>query len=177
MVSFVDDISLSKVWISEVFWTLFVLCVLLYVYRLLQMFNLNTIRSRRSTTHQMPQFFLICALSARPPKAFLAWLLLPNEIMVDFPDDPSVTMTKMEASILDFLMFSSKIVASSAGFSHLFLYHYFWLVRPLCRVVELSILQLAAPRALRISSQWGLTESLNHFFLGYVPWNSNPLLS
>ena len=177
MVFFVDDIFLSKVWISEVFRSLFVSCVLLCVYGLVQMFHLNTIHSRRSATHQMPQFFVIFAFSAGPSKAFPAWLLTPNELMVDPPDDPSVTMAKMEAFILYFLMIGSEIVASRDGFSRFFLFHYFRSGRPLCRVVELSLLRLAASQALWISSQWGLTKSLNHFFSGYVPWNSNPLLS
>ena len=64
----------------------------------------------------MPNFFLICAFSARPPKAFPDWLLPSNELMVDPPDDPLVTIAEMEASILDFLMASSEIVASSADF-------------------------------------------------------------
>ena len=56
MVRFVDDIFLSRFWISEVFRTLFFSCVLLCVHRLVQMFNLNTIHSRRSATHQMRHF-------------------------------------------------------------------------------------------------------------------------
>ena len=177
IVSFVDDIFLSGVWISEVFWPLFVSCVLLCVYGLIQMFNLKTIHSRHSATHQIFHFFLICALSARSPKASPAWFFPPNEIMVDPPDDPLVTMAEIEASILNFLMVRSDIVASSADFSRFFLFHYFRSGQLLCWVVEILILRLAASRALRISSQWGLTESLNHFLLGYVPWNSNPLLS
>ena len=70
--------------------------------------------------------------------------------MIDPPNDLLVTMAKMEAYILDFLMFSSKIVTSSADFSRLFLFHSFRLGQPLCRLVELSMLQLAASRALRI---------------------------
>ena len=112
MVSFVDDIFLSEVCISEVFWPLFVSCVLLCVYELLQMLNLNTIHSRNSEMHLIFHFFLICAFYARHPKTFPVCLLTPNELMVDLPDDPSVTIAKMEASILDFLMFSSEIVAS-----------------------------------------------------------------
>ena len=73
--------------------------------------------------------------------------------MVDPPDDLSVTMAEMEAPILDSLIVSSKIEASSAEFSCLFLFHYFRLGRPLCWVVELLILLLATLRALRISSQ------------------------
>ena len=76
-------------------------------------------------------FFLICAFSARPPKELPAWLFPPNELMVDLPDDPLVTMAKMEASILDFLMVSSDIVASSADFSRFFLFHSFQSGRPL----------------------------------------------
>ena len=64
----------------------------------------------------MPHFFLICAFSARPPKAFPAWLLPLNELIFDPPDDLSVTIDEEEASILDFLMFSSEIAASSADF-------------------------------------------------------------
>ena len=60
-----------------------------------------------------------------PPKVFPSWLLPPNKLMVDPPDDPLVTMDKMKASILDFLMFSSEIVAYSAEFSRLFLFHSF----------------------------------------------------
>ena len=120
MVGFFNHIFLSEVCISKVLRPLFFLCVLLCVYGLVQMFNLNIIHSRRSATHQMPHFFLICAFSALPQKALPAWLLPPNELMVDLPDDPSVTMAKMEASILDFLMFSSEIVASSADFSRFF---------------------------------------------------------
>ena len=149
----------------------------LRVYGLVQIFNLNTIHSRRYATHQMPHFFLICAFSAQPPKAFLAWMLPPKEIMLDPPDDPLVTMDEMEASILDLLMVSSEIVTSSADSSRLFLLHYFRSGRPLCWVLELLIFRLAASWALRISYQWSLTESLNHFFSGYLPWNSNPLLS
>ena len=174
---FVDDIFLSGVWISEVFRTLFFSCVLLCVYGLVHIFNLNTTHSRHSVTHLIFHFFLVCAFSAHPSKAFPAWLLLPNDIMVEPPDYPLLTMVEMEASILDFFMVGSKIVASTADFLRFFLFHYFWLGRPRCRVVELSILQLAASRALQISSQWGLTKSLNHFFSGYVPWNINPLLS
>ena len=125
MVRFVDDIFLSEVWISEVFRPLFVSCVLLCVYGLVQMINLKTIHSRRSATHQIPHSFLICTFSDLPPKDFPAWLLPPNELMVDLPDYLLVTMAKTEASILDFLMFSSKIVASSADFSRFFLFHFF----------------------------------------------------
>ena len=139
MVRFVYDIFLSKVWISKVFCPLFVSWVLLCVYGLVQLFNLNTIHSRRSATHQMPHFFLICSFSALPLKAFPAWLLPPNELIVDLPDDPSITMAEMEASILNFLMFSSEIVASSAELSRFFLFHYFLLGRPMCRVVELLL--------------------------------------
>ena len=57
MVRFVDDIFLSQVLISEVFRTLFVLCVLLYVYLLIQVFILNTIHSRHSTTQQISHFY------------------------------------------------------------------------------------------------------------------------
>ena len=71
-------------------------------------------------------------------------MLPPNELMVDPPDDLLVTMAEIEASILDLLMVSSEIVASSADFSRLFLFHSFRSGQPLCRVVELSILQLAA---------------------------------
>ena len=130
IVRFADDIFLSEVWISEVFRPLFVLCFLLCVYGLVNMFNLNTIYSRRSATHEMPHFFLICAFYALPPKAFLAWMLPPNELMVDPPDDTSVTMDKTVASILDFLMFSSEILASSAEFPHFFLFHSFRLGDP-----------------------------------------------
>ena len=86
--------------------------------------------------------------------------------MVDPPDEPLVAMDEMEASILDFLMVISEIVASSANFSRFFLFHYFRSGQPLCRVVELLLLPLYASRALRISSQWGLTESLNFFSQG-----------
>ena len=168
---------LSGVWISEVFWPLCASCVLLCVYGLVQMFNLNTIHSRHSATHLRFHFFLACVFSERPLKAFPYGLLPPNEIRVDPPDDTSVTMAKMEGSILDFLMVISEILASSADFLRLFLFRYFWSGLPLCRVVELSLFQLATARALRISSQWGFTKSLNHFFSGYVPWNSNPLPS
>ena len=168
---------LYAVWISEVFRTLFVLCVLLCAYGLVQMFNLNTIHIRHSVTHLIFHFLLVCAFSVRPPKAFPSWLLPPNDLMVDPPDDLLVTMVEMEASILDFLMVNSAIVDSSADFSNFFLFRYFWSVQPLCRVVELSMLRLAAPQAMQISSQWGFTESLNHFFSGYVPWNSNQFLS
>ena len=48
-----------------------------------------------------------------------------NEVMVDLPDELLVTMAEMEASILDFLMFSSEIVPSSADFSRFFLLHSF----------------------------------------------------
>ena len=116
------------------------------------MSNLNTIRIRVSAMHQMPHFFLICAFYARPPKAFTACMLPHNELMADPPGDPFVTMAEMEAYILDFLMFSSEIVASSADFSHLFLFHSFQLGQPLCRVVEILLLRLAASRVLRISS-------------------------
>ena len=73
--------------------------------------------------------------------------------MVDPPDGPSVTMAEMEASILDFLMVSSEIVASSADFSRLFLFHSTISGQPLYRVLDLPILRLAASRALQISSQ------------------------
>ena len=129
---------------SEVFRPLSASCVLLCVYILVHMFNLNTIHSRSSATHQMPQFFLICASSARPPMALPAWLLPPNELMADPPDYLSVTMAKMEASILDFLMIISEIVAYSTDFSCLFLFHSFLSGRPLCRVLEILILRLAA---------------------------------
>ena len=175
MVRFVRDIFFPKVWISEVFRPWFVPCVLLCVYGSVQIFNLNTIHSRRSAMHQRPHFLLICAFSARPPKAFLAWLLPRNELMFDPPDELLLTMAKMEASILDFFMFSSEIVASSADFSRFFLFHYFRSVRPLCRVVELSLLWLAALRALRISSQWGLTESLNTFFIRVCAMKYQPV--
>ena len=89
------------------------------------MFNLNTIHSRHSATHLIFHFFLVYAFSARPLKAFSAWMFPPNELMVDPPDDPLVTMAEMEASILDLLMVSSEIVASSADFSRFFLFHYF----------------------------------------------------
>ena len=100
MVRFVNDIFLSEVWISEVFRPLFVSWVLLCVYGLVQMLNLNTIHSRNSATHLIFKFSLVCAFSARPPKAFPAWLLPSNELMVDPPDAPSVTMAEMESSIL-----------------------------------------------------------------------------
>ena len=59
--------------------------------------------------------------------------MLPfNELMVDLPDDLLVTMAEMEASILDFLMVSSEIVASSADFSRLFLFHSVESGIPLC---------------------------------------------
>ena len=125
MVCFVDDVFLSGDSISELFQPLFVLCILLCMYGLVQMFNLNTIYSMHSVTHQMPHFFLICDFSALPPKEFPDWLLPPNDLMVDPPDDPLVTMAEMEASILDFLMFSLEIVASRADFSRLFLFPYF----------------------------------------------------
>ena len=86
-------------------------------------------------THQIIPFFLICAFSARPPKAFPAWMFHPNELMVDPPDDSLVTMDEMEASILDLLMVCSEIAASSAKFLRFFLFHSFRLGRPLCRVV------------------------------------------
>ena len=120
--------------------------------------------------------FVSCVLLF-PSKALEAWLLPPNELMVDLTDDPSVIMAEMEAYILDFLMFSSEIVASNADFSRFFLFHSFRSGRPLCRAVELSLLRLDAWRALRIYYQWVFTESLNHFFSGYVPWNTKPLLS
>ena len=120
MVRFVGDIFLSGVLISEVFGSLFVLYVLLCVYGLVLMLNLNTIHSRRSVMHQMLYLFLSCVFSVHPLKAFPAWMLPPNELMVDPPDYPSVTMAKMEASILDLLMVSSKIVASRLTF-HVFL--------------------------------------------------------
>ena len=74
-----------------------------------------------------------------PPKEFPSWLLPPNELMVDLPDYLSVTMAKMEASILDILMFSSEIVASSTEFLHFLLFHSFWPGRPLCQVIELFV--------------------------------------
>ena len=151
MVRFVDDIYFSEVWISEVFRPLFVSWVLLCVYGLVKIFNLNTIHSRNSVTHLIFNFLLVCNFFARPPKAFSTWLLPPNELMVDPLNDLLVTMAEMEASILNFLMVSSEIVASSAEFSRFVLFHYFWSGRPLCQVVELSLLQLAALRALRIS--------------------------
>ena len=80
------------------------------------MFNLNTIHSRHSATHQIFHFFFVCAFSGRPSKAFISWLLPPNELMVDPPNDPLVTMDEMENSILDFFMVSSEIVASSNDF-------------------------------------------------------------
>ena len=52
-------------------------------------------------------------------------MLPPNELMIDPPDDPLVTMAEIEASILDFFMVSSEIVASSADFSRFFLFHFF----------------------------------------------------
>ena len=82
--------------------------------------------------HPIFHFFLVCAFSARPLKAMPAWLLPPNELIVDPPDDPLVTMAEMEASILDFLMVSSEIVASSTEFSCFFLFHSFRSERPLC---------------------------------------------
>ena len=85
MVRFVEDIFLSKVWISEVLRPLFVLCVLLCVYGLVQMLNLNIIHSMGSATHQMPNLFLIYAFSSRPLKAFPSWMLPPNMLMVDPP--------------------------------------------------------------------------------------------
>ena len=177
MVHFVNDIFLSEVWISEVLWSLFVSCVLVDVYGLVQIFNWITIHSRHSTTHEMTHFLLVCDFSALPTKELLAYLLPPNELMVNSPDDPSVTMAEMEDYILDFLIVSSEIVASSADFLRFFLFHYFLLGWTLCWFIKLSILRLAASWDLRIFSQWGLTKSLNHFFEGYVPWNSNPLLS
>ena len=89
------------------------------------MFNLCTIHSRHSATHLIFHFFLVCAFSTRPPKAFPSFLLTPNELMVDPPDDLLVTMAETEASILDFLVVSSKIVVSSADFSRFFLFHSF----------------------------------------------------
>ena len=177
MVRFVDDIFLSEVWISEVFRPLFVSCVLLGLYGLIQVPSLNTIHSRHYKTHQMPHFFWICAFSERPPKAFPAWLMPPNELMVDPPDDPLVTMAEIEAFVLDFYMVSSNIVASSADFLIFFLFYSTWSGQPLYWVLELPILRLSALRALQISSQWCLTKSLNHFVLRYVPLNNNPLLS
>ena len=169
MVRFVDELFLSEVWISEVLRPLFVSCVFLCVHGLVQMFNLNTIHSRRSATHKIPHLFLICAFSALPPKALPSWQFPPNKLMVDLPDDPSVTMAKIEGSIMDFLMFISEIVPSSVDFSRFFLFHSFRSGRPLCRAVELLLFRLDSLRALRISSQWGLTEALNLFFSGYVP--------
>ena len=148
MLRFVNDIFFSEVWISEVFRPLFVSCVLLCVYGLVQMFNLNNIHSRHSTTHIIFSFFLVCDFSALPPKEFPSWLLSTNELMVDPPDDLSITMAKMEASILDFLMIISKIVASSAEFSRFFLFNYFRSGQPLCRFVEISLFWLSASRAL-----------------------------
>ena len=132
---------------------LFVPCVLLCAYGLVKMFNLNTIHSRHSATHLIFHFFLVFSLSARPPKAFPAWLFPPNEIMVDLPDDPLVNMAEMKASILDFLMVRSEIVASGADFSHFFLFHYFRSEQPLCRFIELLLLQLYASLSIGISSQ------------------------
>ena len=88
------------------------------------MFNLDTIHSRNSVMHLTFHSFLVCALF-RSPKAFPAWMFPPNELMVDPPDDSLVTMAKMKASILDFLMVISEIVVSSADFSRLFLFHSF----------------------------------------------------
>ena len=69
MVNFVDNIFLSEVWISEVLRPFFVWCVFLCVYELVQMFNLNTIHSRRSATHKMPaSFFLNLYLLCPSPK-------------------------------------------------------------------------------------------------------------
>ena len=99
MVRFVDDIFLSEVWISEVFRPLFVLWVLLFVYVLVQMFNINTIHIRHSATHLIFHFLLVCAFSAPPPKVFPDWVLTPNELIIDPPDDLSVTMAEMEAYI------------------------------------------------------------------------------
>ena len=141
MVLFINDIFLSEVLISEVLQHLFVSCVLLCVYGLVQMFNLNTIHSKHSTTHLIFNFSLVCALYARPPKAFPAWMLPPNELMVDPPVDLLVTMDEMEASILDLLIVSFKIVASSADFSRFFLIYSFQSGRPLCPVVELLLLR------------------------------------
>ena len=116
MVRFVNGIFLSKVWVSEVFRPFFVLCVLLRVYGLVHMFSLNTIHSRHSAMHLIFHFFLVCAFSALPPKAFPDWLLPPNEIILNPPDDSLVTMAEMENSIFYFLMVRSKILASNADF-------------------------------------------------------------
>ena len=89
------------------------------------MFNLNTIHSRHSATHLILHFLLVYAFSAHIPKEFPAWILPPNELMVDPPDDLLVTIAEMEASILDFLMVSSEILSSSTNFSRFFLFHYF----------------------------------------------------
>ena len=75
--------------------------------------------------HLRFHFFLACVFSERPLKAFPYVLFPPNEIRVDPPDDTSVTMAKMEGSILDFLMVISEILASSADFLRLFLFRYF----------------------------------------------------
>ena len=76
MVRFVDDIFLSEVGISEVFWPLFVSCVLLCVYGLLQLLKINIIHSRRSATQQMPHFFnkmcLLCTTSEGIPTLAVA---------------------------------------------------------------------------------------------------------
>ena len=73
-------------------------------------------------------------------------------------------MAEMEASILDLVMVISEIVACSADFSHFFLFQHFLSGRPLCRVLEILILRLAALWSLRIYPQLGLTKSLNHFY-------------
>ena len=89
------------------------------------MFNLKTIHSRHYAKRLIFHFFLVCAFSARAPKAFPAWMLPPNEPMVDPPDDLLVTIAEMEAFILYFLIVRSEIVASSADFSRFLLFHSF----------------------------------------------------
>ena len=77
-------------------------------------------------------FLNMCIISTPLPKELPAWLLPPNELMVDPHDDPSVTMAEMEAFVLDFLMFSSEIVASSADSSRFLLFHFFYWDEPSC---------------------------------------------
>ena len=115
------------------------------------------------TKHQKSQLLLpfLLIFSARPPKESPAPVIT---LMVVALGDSSVIIEAMDASILDFLVRSCDIVVSSCACSRFFSWYF------LCEP------SLSCPwdRALRISSQWGLTDSSIHLWKGYLPIYSLP---
>ena len=122
------------------------------------MFILHITPNIYLTEHQTSQLLLpfLLTFSARPPKESPATVI---SLMGVALDDSSVIIEAIDASILDFLVRSSDIVVLSCACSRFFSWYF------LCE----PSLSLPWDQALRISSQWGLTDSSIHLWKGYLP--------